>query len=157
MLVRTGTRPGFGDDGLLDARSTGRKMIWSKRVLLVLASASFLFSGILHFLKTSLYLKIMPPYVPWHLGMVRTSGVCEILGALGFLLPATRRLAAWGLVALLIAVFPANLYMATNPLETGTAGISAAIRWGRLPLQLVFIVWVLWCSKADRQERRTIV
>jgi uncharacterized membrane protein len=124
-----------------------RKLIWPKRVLLVLASVSFLFSGILHFAKTSLYLKIMPPYVPWRLGMVRISGVCEVLGALGLLLPATRRLAAWGLVALLVAVFPANLYMATNPVETDTAGISATIRWGRLPLQLVFIVWVLWCSK----------
>ncbi|MGC2658333.1 MAG: DoxX family protein [Bryobacteraceae bacterium] len=144
--------PSFRDDKLLHPDLTEHKMIWPKRVLLVLASVTFLFSGILHFTKTSLYLKIMPPYIPWHLGMVQISGACEIVGALGLLLPSTRRLAAWGLVALLIAVFPANLYMAANPVKTGVAGIPAVIRWGRLPLQLVLISWVLWCSKADHQN-----
>jgi uncharacterized membrane protein len=51
---------------------------------------------------------------------------------------------------LLIAVFPANLYMATNPVEAGAAGLSAAIRWGRLPIQLILIIWVLWVSKPSK-------
>lgn len=121
---------------------------WPRRILLVLAAAFFVSAGILHFTKTAFYLKIMPPYIPWHLAMVQISGVSEILGGIGLLLPATRRMAAWGLVALLIAVIPANVYMATNPVEAGATGLSAVIRWGRLPLQLVFIAWVLWCSKA---------
>jgi uncharacterized membrane protein len=127
---------------------------WPKRVFLILASVFYVFAGILHFVRPDMYLKIMPPYIPWHVAMVGISGVCEILGGLGLLVPVTRRMAAWGLVALLIAVFPANLYMATNPVETGTAGLSAAIRWGRLPLQVVFIAWVLWCSKGTPRLMR---
>jgi uncharacterized membrane protein len=64
-----------------------------------------------------MYMKIMPPYVPWHLAMVYGSGVAEILGGIGLFIPRVRRVAALGLVALLIAVFPANVYMATNSLE----------------------------------------
>jgi uncharacterized membrane protein len=89
----------------------------------------------------------MPPYIPWHLAMVHISGICECLGGFGLLLPATRRVAAWALVALMIAVFPANIYMATNPVQTGASAIPATIRWGRLPLQLVFVLWLLWSSK----------
>lgn len=124
----------------------GRRMssTWPKRVFLLLAAAFYVFAGIMHFVKPGMYLKIMPPYIPWPETMVEISGVCEILGGIGLLIPKTRRIAAWGLVALLIAVFPANLYMATNPGETGTAGMSAAIRWGRLPLQLILIAWVLY-------------
>jgi uncharacterized membrane protein len=127
-----------------------RDLSLPQRIFLVLASALFIAAGILHFTKTEFYLKIMPPYIPWHLAMVRISGVCEALGGIGLLIPATRRLAAWGLVALLIAVFPANLYMATNPVEAGAAGLSAAIRWGRLPIQLILIIWVLWVSKPSK-------
>ena len=118
-----------------------------QRIFLLLAAAFYVSAGILHFTKTGLYLKIMPPYIPWRLAMVQISGVCEILGGLGLLIPAMRRMAAWGLVALLIAILPANIYMATNPAEAGAAGLSAAVRWGRLPLQVILIAWVLWCSK----------
>ncbi len=126
-----------------------RDLSWPKRVLLLLAAIFYVSAGVLHFTRTEMYLKLMPPYIPWHLAMVRMSGVSEILGGLGILIPATRRMAAWGLVALLIAVFPANVYMATNPVEAGAAGLSAAVRWGRLPLQLVLIAWVLWSSKGS--------
>lgn len=114
---------------------------------MLLAAVFYTVAGSLHFLQPEFYLKIMPPYIPWHLAMVRISGFFEILGGLGLLLPRTRRAAAWGLVALLIAVFPANLYMATNPIETGAASMAPALRWGRLPLQIVFIWWVLWCTR----------
>ena len=113
-----------------------------RRIALLLASAFYITAGILHFTKTSFYLKIMPPDVPWHVAMVRVSGGFEILGGLGLLVPQTRRAAAWGLVALLIAVFPANLYMATN-----MTSISSAIRWGRLPIQPLLMCWLLWCTK----------
>lgn len=118
-----------------------------KRILLVLASFLFVASGVLHFAKPASYLKVMPPYIPWPLAMVHISGICECLGGLGLLLPATRRMAAWALVALMIAVFPANLYMATNPVEAGALAIPAALRWARLPLQPILMAWVLWCSK----------
>jgi uncharacterized membrane protein len=79
--------------------------------------------------------------------MVRTSGACEILGGLGLLVPSLRRASAWGLVALLIAVFPANVYMAMHPVEAGAAGIAPVLRWGRLPLQIMLIWWLAWCTR----------
>jgi uncharacterized membrane protein len=113
-----------------------------------LASAALLYvvAGMLHFIKPDAYLKIMPPYIPWHVAMVSVSGGFEILGGLGLLVPQMRR-AAWGLVALLIAVFPANVYMVTNPIEAGAASIAPALRWGRLPLQLILVWWLLWCTR----------
>jgi len=89
----------------------------------------------------------MPPYIPSHLFMVRVSGALEILGGLGLLVSETRRAAAWGLVALLIAVFPANIYMATHPIEAGAASIAPVLRWGRLPLQLLLVWWLLWSTR----------
>ena len=118
-----------------------------QKIGLGLASVLYVVAGSLHFVKTDEYLKIMPPYIPWHLAMVQISGVCEILGGLGLLLPQTRRAAAWGLIALLIAVFPANVYMATNPVEAGAASIAPILRWGRLPLQVVLGWWLLWCTR----------
>jgi len=92
-------------------------------------------------------LRIVPPYIPWHLLMVRVSGFFEIVGGFGLLVPRTRRPAAWGLVALLVAVFPANIYMATNPIEAGAASIAPILRWARLPLQVLLIWWLLWCTR----------
>lgn len=126
---------------LLERLSTAQK------IGLVLAAILYVAAGALHFIKTDAYVRVMPPYIPWHLFMVRFSGVCEILGGLGLLLPQTRRTAAWGLVALLIAVFPANIYMATNPVEAGAESIGPVVRWGRLVLQPLLIWWVLWCTK----------
>jgi uncharacterized membrane protein len=114
---------------------------------LVSAAIFYVAAGTLHFIKPDPYLRIMPPYIPWHVAMVRISGGLEILGGLGLLVPPMRRAAAWGLVALLIAVFPANVYMATNPIQAGAASIAPALRWGRLPLQLILIWWVLWCTR----------
>lgn len=111
------------------------------------AAIFYIVAGTLHFTRPSVYLKIMPAYIPWHLAMVRISGVCEILGGLGLLVPQMRRAASWGLVALLIAVFPANVYMATNPIEAGAVSIAPVLRWGRLPLQLVLVWWLLWCTR----------
>ncbi len=92
----------------------------------------------------------MPPYIPAHLALVRISGACEILGGLGLFLAHTRRAAMWGLIALLVAVFPANVYMATNPIDAGAAGAPAAILWGRLFLQPLLIWWLLWCARPAR-------
>jgi len=89
----------------------------------------------------------MPPYIPWHVAMMRISGVFEILGGLGLLVSETRREAAWGLIALLIAVFPANIYMAIHPIEAGAVSIAPVLRWWRLPLQLLLVWWLLWCTK----------
>ena len=87
------------------------------------------------------YLQIMPPYLPAHLELVWISGVAEIVLGLALLLPALRVWAAWGVIALLIAVFPANVY----DVQEGITGAS----WIRLPLQGVFILGAWWYTRSD--------
>ncbi|MBT9392249.1 DoxX family membrane protein [Hymenobacter sp. NST-14] len=105
----------------------------------------FLNAGLLHFLRPEGFVRIVPPYLPQPLLLVYLSGAAEIAGALGLLVPATRRWAAGGLVALLVAVFPANVYM----LQTGGAGLSVPewALWVRLPLQLVLMAWAWWVRR----------
>lgn len=100
-------------------------------------------AGVNHFINPPPYLGMMPAELPvsWHLPLVYLSGVFEILGGLGLILPATRRFAAWGLIALFVAVFPANLNMALNDLPLGKDPIPTWVLWARLPLQLGFIAW----------------
>jgi uncharacterized membrane protein len=124
----------------------------TQKVLLALAAVFYVFAGVNHFLKPGFYLKMMPPYIPWHQLMVQLSGVAEVLGGVGLLIPSTRRAAAWGLVALLVAVFPANIYMATNPVEAGAAAMPAASLYIRLAFQPILIWWVLWCTKPKTQS-----
>ncbi len=107
----------------------------------------FIGAGILHFLYTPKYMAIMPPLLPWHRELVLISGVFEILGGAGLLTPQFRHAAGYGLVLLLIAVFPANVYMAVAHVPaTGWMG-KPVLQWLRLPLQFVLIWWALWCSK----------
>jgi len=108
----------------------------------------FITSGCLHFFYPGIYLKIMPPYLPAHTSLVHISGAAEILGGLGLLIPATRHAAAWGLVALLIAILPANIYMATSHLRIpGIMGQSWA-QWLRIPLQIPLIYWAWLYTRA---------
>jgi len=109
-------------------------------------------AGVNHFVSPSPYLAMMPAEIPHslHSPLVVISGVAEILGGLGLILPATRRLAAWGLIALYIAIFPANLNMAVNHLPLGTTPVAAWLLWARLPLQLVLIAWAYWYTRRDR-------
>jgi len=96
----------------------------------------FVGGGIGHFAITDAYMRIVPPVLPWPRMLVYLSGVCEVLGGLGLLYLPTRRWAAWGLVGLLVAVFPANVYM----LHIGY-GAPAWVLWLRLPLQVPLILW----------------
>lgn len=104
----------------------------------------FLTAGVGHFTHTSGFQKIVPPYLPSPRVLVYVSGIFEILGGLGILIPATQKLAGWGLVALLIAVFPANVYMATAGIKIGNFPSESWMAWARLPLQLVLIGLVVW-------------
>lgn len=99
-------------------------------------------AGVNHFLKPRMYMRIMPPSLPWHRELVLLSGVAEVLLGVFLLGPATTRLAAWGLVALFVAVFPANLHMARHPERFRK--VPPALLWARLPLQVVLIAWARW-------------
>jgi uncharacterized membrane protein len=94
----------------------------------------------------------MPPWLPFHHGLVLVSGVFQIAGALGLLLPSTRRAAGVGLILLLLAVWPANWHMLATAREAGASPATMALLWGRLPLQVVLIWWV-WRA-AVRPPRR---
>lgn len=118
---------------------------------LVVLGLLFVAAGANHFLNPDFYLRIMPPWVPAHREMVALSGVFEILGGLGVFVAPVRRWAGWGLVLLLVAVFPANLHMALNP--ELFPDLPAAALWARLPLQGVLIVWVWWATRPEESAR----
>jgi uncharacterized membrane protein len=101
-------------------------------------AAFFIVGGIAHFLVPDVYMRIMPPYLPYHRALVLVSGVFEVALGLLLLVPETSHLAAWGLIALLIAVFPANLFMYQHSDEFR---VSPTLLLLRLPLQGLLILW----------------
>ncbi|MBX9624727.1 MAG: DoxX family protein [Gemmataceae bacterium] len=107
-------------------------------------------AGVNHFVDPDFYVRIMPPYLPWHRELVLVSGVFEVVLGLLVLEPRTRRLAGWGLIALFVAVFPANVHMAMNPELYPEA--PPAVWYARLPLQGVFILWAYWAAGLGRRE-----
>jgi len=116
-----------------------------KLALLVVMAVFYVGGGVLHLLRPDYYLPMMPPYLPWHYALVILSGVAEVLCGVGVLIPATRKIAAWATIALLVAVFPANIHVAMNnvPVFGATEG-AGPIGYVRLPLQLVLIAWAWW-------------
>lgn len=111
----------------------------------MLIAAIFVAAGVFHFLRPAAFARVVPPFLPYPLALVYISGVAEILGGLGVLMPSVRPWAGIGLIALLVAVFPANVYMALEP-KTAGMGFAPAWLWLRLPVQLVLIVWVWWAT-----------
>ncbi len=113
----------------------------------------FIGGGITHLLLPKFFLAIVPDYLPDHRALVRISGLAELAGGLGVLIPATRRPAAWGLAALLVAVFPANLWMAQHPERFSS--IPTWVLWARLPLQLPLIAWAVFYASPAKERSRT--
>jgi len=114
------------------------------RLLLALL---FLVAGANHFRHPEPYLQIMPSAMPFPRALVALSGVFEMLGGAGLLLPKTRRWAAWGLVALLVAVFPANVYSVGHGLNLDGFDVPKWMLWARLPLQAPLIWWAFSNAK----------
>ena len=112
--------------------------LWKKLVLLGLA-AFFINVGIDHFINPDFYLSIMPPAFPLHLEAVYISGLFEVLGGLGVLIPRLRKFSGWGLIALLIAVYPANIYMALTP--EAFPDVPLYTLYIRLVFQFIFFYW----------------
>jgi len=101
--------------------------------------------GVLHFVQPKPFVRIVPKFLPAPLALVYISGFFEILGGLGLLIPGTRVWAAWGLIALYVAVFPANIYMLTENISLDLKKpIPRWALWLRLPFQFVFIAWAYW-------------
>lgn len=121
-----------------------------------LAGLSFMGVGVMHFVATEFFVHIVPPYLPAALWLVWISGVAEILGGLGLLIAQVRRAAGFGLLLLLVSVFPANVHMAINEVMPTTGPVPVWTLWARLPLQLVFAAWVWWVAfyrpKSEKAE-----
>ena len=119
---------------------------WSnrERIARALCALFFVAAGIGHFIIPSFYLAMMPPWLPAPLLLVQLSGVAEVAGGIGLLIPRVRRAAGIGLIVLLIAVFPANIQMLQNARAAGTPELGL---WIRLPFQVLFIWWALAVSR----------
>lgn len=107
-------------------------------------------AGVNHFLDPGFYLRIVPPALPSPEALVYASGVAEIAGALGTMHPRTRRAAGWFLIATLVAVYPANVYMAVE--ADRFSEIPEWALWARLPLQFLFVYWV-WLAALKEAEK----
>jgi uncharacterized membrane protein len=122
----------------------------TKRALLWAMAAFYVFAGINHFRDPGFYVPMMPAYLPWHRELIWASGVAEVALGLALLVPALRAPAAWGVIALLVAVFPANLHVALENVPIGGREEGLGIwNWVRLPLQAVLIAWAWWYTRED--------
>ena len=121
-----------------------------RTVARVFSGPVMLLAGVNHFLNPGFYERIVPPGLPGTEALVYASGVAEIAGALGTMHPRTRRGAGWFLIATLIAVYPANVYMAVE--AERFADIPRWALWARLPLQFLFVYWV-WVATLREPER----
>jgi uncharacterized membrane protein len=121
-----------------------------RTILRRLAAVFFVVAGTFHFLKPELFVQIIPPYLPAPHLLVATSGFAEITGGVGLLIRPLRCAAGWGLIALLLAVFPANIYMVQHSEQFHFA---PWMLWARLPLQAVFISWI-WFVAIKRSPRK---
>ncbi len=122
-----------------------------KQILKWFFGIAFVLAGALHFIYAGFYLKIMPPFLPAPMFLIRLSGVFEIVLGVLFLIPKFTRLAAYGLIALLIAVFPANIYMATN--AEMFPEFSQRALYARLPLQFVLMALIYWLARRKNLDK----
>ena len=116
-----------------------------KFITVLIMSCFYMNVGVKHFIEPEWFLQIMPPNFPHHIEAVYWSGFFELL--FGFLLinPKTRQLAGWGIIFVMITVFPANLYLAVT--DGAAMNISKELAWGRLPFQYMFIGLAFWHAK----------
>lgn len=123
-----------------------------KQPPLYVMSLFYIVAGVMHFVAPKVYARIIPPQLPRPLSLVYLSGIAEIVLGIGVVIRRTRRRFAWGLIALLVAVFPANVHMATSnrvpdAVPDWADGIARGALWARLPFQGVLILWAWWYTR----------
>ncbi len=131
-------------------RNVASQGFW-KIVARVAMGLLFILASSLHFMAHDAEVKIIPPFLPLRREAVYITGMLEFLGGVGLLVPnrKVQRASSWGLTALLVAIFPANVYQAVANVRLGGFMNSQIYLWGRLPFQIVFIAWALWCTSED--------
>jgi uncharacterized membrane protein len=114
----------------------------------ILLAALFLLAGMVHLLKPALFRTIMPPWIPAPMACILVSGVAELLGGVGLLVPnhGVQMTAGWWLLLLLMAVFPANIYMAAADIRVHNFPSHNWMSWARLPLQPILMLMVSWST-----------
>ncbi|MBL4712850.1 MAG: DoxX family protein [Gammaproteobacteria bacterium] len=122
------------------------------RIPLLVIAFFFITSGISHFVVADFFIMAMPDYLGYHKELVIISGIFEILGAIGILVPQSRLLAGYGLIALIVAVYPANINMALHPEKYN--GITELFLYIRLPFQFLFIWFVWWAITPERVQNK---
>ncbi|BAZ51739.1 hypothetical protein NIES4103_43970 [Nostoc sp. NIES-4103] len=126
----------------------------NKELFRVILAVSIIIVGVTHFVVPEQYVRIVPPQLPYPLGLVYLSGFYEILGGIGLLVPPVSQAAAWGLFVLFIAVYPANINMAVNLIKVDHIPNSPWVHVIRLPLQAVLLAWAWWYTKPSDKEKQ---
>jgi uncharacterized membrane protein len=124
----------------------------TKRILLYAMAAAYVAAGVNHLMNPAFYVAIIPPELPEPEWLNLIAGLAEIVLGVFLLEPRTRVLAAWGIIALLVAVFPANLYVALENvgLPDGRPGTgNALLNYARLPFQALFVAWAWWYTRPE--------
>ncbi|HEY6131320.1 MAG TPA: DoxX family protein [Halioglobus sp.] len=123
------------------------------RTPLLIIALFFFTGGIAHFVFADFFVQSMPDYLSYHKELVIVSGIFELLGAIGILVPRTRRFAAYGLILLVIAVYPANINMALHPERF--KDIPVLFSYFRLPFQFLFVWFIWWAIAPERLQHTT--
>ena len=123
------------------------KVIVAKYILIIISSVFYVIVGIKHFIDPNYFLAIVPPFLPYQLELVYVSGFFEILFGIMILIPKYRYLGSIGLILLLVAVFPANIYLALNAQAQEAIGATQDFATWRLPVQGIFIWVANWIRK----------
>jgi uncharacterized membrane protein len=128
-----------------------------KEILRVTLAVSMVIAGTLHFIKPDPFVKIVPDILPYPLALVLISGSIEIICGVGLLIPPISQTIAWLLIALFIAVFPANINMAVNNIHLEGIPNSFWLQAIRLPFQAVLIAWAYWYTKPDHNPKQASI
>lgn len=131
--------------------AAGADVRFLKNPLRWVLGALMVFAGVMHFTKTDTFARIVPRFLPYHSALVLISGVFEIALGVGLQITRLRRISALGLIALFVAVFPANINMAVQNMPIGGRHLPLLL-WLRLPLQLVLIAWAWWYARAGSER-----
>jgi uncharacterized membrane protein len=123
-----------------------------KEILRGILAVCIIIVGITHFIRPEQYARIVPPQLPYPVELVYISGFFEILGGIGLMIPFVSVAAAWGLIALFIAVFPANINMAVNNIPIEGIPHNQILYWVRLPFQAVLIAWAYWYTRKPQEQ-----
>jgi uncharacterized membrane protein len=124
------------------------------RIPLLMIALFFFTGGIAHFVYVDFFILAMPDYLGYHKQLVMISGIFEILGAIAILIPKTRRFAAYGLILLVIAVYPANINMALHPEKY--PDMSVLLLYLRLPFQFLFVWFIWWSIAPERLQNKNV-